>query len=91
MKILWSPAARADLADIWRYVAADSIGMATVVENRLIDAVEGLSVFPEKGRPCRGGCRELVVAKTSHMIVYRVKPDRIEILRLWHGARGEFG
>lgn len=51
MKILWSPAVRADLADVWRYIAADSVEMATVVENRLIDAVEGLSAFPEKGRP----------------------------------------
>ncbi|TFW12239.1 type II toxin-antitoxin system RelE/ParE family toxin [Brevundimonas intermedia] len=90
MKIIWSPAARTDLEEVWRYIATDSVNAATLVENRIIDAVDGLSVFPETGRRLRGGLRQFVVAKTGYLIIYRVKAAHIEIARVWHGAREPF-
>lgn len=90
MKIIWSPAARTGLEEVWRYIASDSVNAATLVENRIIDAVDGLSVFPETGRRLRGDLRQFVVAKTGYLIIYRVKADHIEIARVWHGARGPF-
>ena len=90
MKVIWSPGARRDLEEVWRYIANDGLNAATRVENRIIDAVEGLSAFPETGRRLSGGLRRLVVAKTGHLIIYRVKADHIAIIRLWHGAREPF-
>jgi len=31
--------------------------------------------------------RELVVAGTPYIVIYRVKDNRLEILRIFHGAR----
>ena len=90
MKVIWSPGARTDLEEVWRYIASDSVHAATLVENRIIDAVDGLSVFPETGRRLKGDLRQFVVAKTGYLIIYRVKADHIEIARVWHGAREPF-
>ncbi len=35
----------------------------------------------------RRGTRELVVARTPFLVVYRVEADVITILRLFHGAQ----
>jgi toxin ParE1/3/4 len=90
LKVIWSPGARTDLEEVWRYIASDSVNAATLVENRIIDAVDGLSVFPETGRRLKGDLRQFVVAKTGYLIIYRVKADHIEIARVWHGAREPF-
>jgi toxin ParE1/3/4 len=33
------------------------------------------------------GTREWVVSDTPYLIVYRVKNEAVEILRVWHGRR----
>lgn len=90
MRVLWSPAARTDLEEVWRYVATDSVNAATLVENRIIEAVDGLTIFPETGRRLRSGLRQFVVARTRYLIIYRVKADHIEIARVWHMSRRPF-
>ena len=40
------------------------------------------------GRPGRvPKTRELVVSGTPYLVIYRVKNDRLEVLRVFHGAR----
>jgi toxin ParE1/3/4 len=90
LKVIWSPAARTDLEEVWRYIATDSVNAATLVENRIIDAVDGLGAFPETGRRVGNGLRQLVVARTGYLIIYRVRAEHIEIARVWHGAREPF-
>ena len=56
-----------------------------------MDRVAILETFPLLGSPYpkRPGVRKLV--SRPHLIFYRVKPEegRVDILRYWHGARGE--
>ncbi len=88
MKIVWSPQAENDLEDVWRYIAQDSPRSADLVENRIIDAVSGLIDHPLQGRQTIGrDTRELIVRKTSRLIVYRVRNSRVEIVRIWHMSR----
>lgn len=88
MKIVWSPQAENDLEDVWRYIAQDSPRSADLVENRIIDAVSGLIDHPLQGRKTIGrDTRELIVRKASHLIVYRVRNSRVEIVRIWHMSR----
>ncbi len=48
--------------------------------------VEHLAEFPELGRPgLRPGTRSLTIP--PYVITYRVRPDRLEILSVWHGRR----
>jgi plasmid stabilization system protein ParE len=50
--------------------------------------VTGLELFPERGRPgLVEGTRELT-SVWPYVIVYRIKHETIEILRIWHGAQG---
>ena len=49
-----------------------------------------LSEYPKIGRRGRAaGTRELVIARTPFIVVYRVrqKPERVEIIRVLHGAQ----
>lgn len=53
----------------------------------LFAACEELEHFPGRGRSGkRRGTRELTTV-CPYVIVYRVEPDAIEILRIWHGRQ----
>ncbi len=51
-------------------------------------AVARLADHPEGARPGRvRGTRELVVTGTPYVVVYRVEPSAVLILRMVHGAQ----
>jgi toxin ParE1/3/4 len=51
-------------------------------------AVRRLRSFPESGRAGRvAGTRELVVSGTPFIVIYRVKPSAVVIIRVLHAAR----
>ena len=55
---------------------------------RILGAVETLTQFPFRGRAGRlPDSRELVVARTPYVVVYRVDGDEVVILRVRHGAQ----
>jgi toxin ParE1/3/4 len=56
------------------------------------DAIEAfvgrLAEFPESGRPGRvPGTRELVVTGTPFIVVYRIEPAALVVLRVLHRAQ----
>ncbi len=84
----WSRRALADVHGILRYlaernpVAADHVGAA------IFEAGQGLEAFPYKGHRGRGATREWMVPRyPNYLLVYRVTPESITILRVWHQAR----
>jgi toxin ParE1/3/4 len=87
--LVWSPRASADLESIRAYIAQDSPFYADLVVRRLITAPERLTNFPEIGRivPEVGSpqLRELIVR--PFRIVYRIRPDVIEIATVFRSAR----
>ncbi len=88
MKIKWSPESEDDLAAIYDYIAADNPAAADRVEQRLLDAADGLSMFPNRGRTGRlEGTRELVLSGSPYLIIYQIRTDALYIVRLMHGAR----
>lgn len=55
---------------------------------RIGEAIEGLTLHPQRGRPGRvPGTRELVVSRTPYLVAYRVVDASIEVLAVLHGAR----
>jgi toxin ParE1/3/4 len=70
------------------YIAQDN-PLAAVSRGDRIDAqVDILLQHPQLGRPGRKqGTRELVISHTPFIMVYRIKGQRIELLRLLHGAQ----
>lgn len=88
MRIVWYPLALDDLQHLRTYIAQDDPSGAEVVAGRILDAVETLAEFPERGRIGRvSGTRELVVPRIPYLVAYRVRENLIEILRVLHGAR----
>lgn len=90
MKVRWLPLAIETRNAQILYIAQDSAQAARLVSKRLRDQVRQLVQFPELGRPGRRrGTRELVVSKTSLVVVYRVRPrlERVEIIRVLHSSQ----
>ena len=88
MKVIWSATATAELDDHIRFVAQDRVAAAFQVQDRILAAARKIAEFPARGRPGRlAGSREFVVARTSCLIVYTIAAERIDILRIMHGAR----
>ena len=87
MKVTWSEPAEDDLDRIARYIAHDNLQAALELDDLLRSSANGLSAFPEKGRPGRfPGTRELVVHK-NYILVYVITPDAIKIVTVLHSAR----
>lgn len=87
MIIEWLPRAEKDLEAHLDYIEQDSIQAADMVAERVELQVGQLAQFPHLGRPGRKrGTRELVISRTSLVLVYRVRPKatRIEMLRVLH-------
>lgn len=88
MEVRWLEDALADVAGIYRYIAADDPKAAGRIVERIRAAVRLLADLPHRGRPGRWpGTRELIIPGTPYIVPYRVKGDLIEILRVFHGAR----
>ena len=89
--VITSPAI-ADLAEIVKYISQQNPLAAERTGHRLLAKAESLRQMPARGRlvPERWqmDCRELVLK--PYRIVYRVQEEKnlVEVLRFWHGARG---
>ncbi|MER8485884.1 type II toxin-antitoxin system RelE/ParE family toxin [Mesorhizobium sp. M1322] len=88
MPIIRSPAAENDLIDIWLAIAEDSPRGADRFLNAIAERILQLAAFPESGprRPdIARGARALTIG--NYLVLYRLAEQRIEIVRVVHGAR----
>lgn len=90
MQIKWLRKALQNLESEAEYIARDDPKAASIVVQRIQQAVELLSENPSLGHPGRlPGTRELVIPDTRYIVPYRVQPrlQRVEILRVFHSSR----
>ena len=86
-EIIWTRRAKNNLEEIGAYIASDNPSAAAQVVRRIVERVAVLAFFPTSGRiGSVAGTRELVVADTPYIVIYR-HTQRIEILRIRHGAQ----
>lgn len=81
-------AADRDADEIFAYIAGDNPLAAEEQIQRIFTASKRLADFPESGRtrPELGtGARTIVVGR--YLLLYRVGPESIDVLRIVHGAR----
>src|SRR5438132_11538613 len=84
----FTPLARQDLQEIHDFIAADSPAAAGRWINRLAGECRKLAGMPGMGRRREELGRELrSFAVGNYLIFYRDHPDRLEIMRVLHGAR----
>lgn len=88
-QIIWAPQAIEDVGAIRGYVERDSPRSADLLVERLLSAVEHLETDSLSGRvvPEIGNDAVSEVIHGNYRIVYRVQPDLVEIVTVFHGAR----
>ncbi|HZA50151.1 MAG TPA: type II toxin-antitoxin system RelE/ParE family toxin [Myxococcaceae bacterium] len=88
MELRWTSSALDDLDQALEYIAQDDPRAAGAMSDRILEAAEGLTTYPNLGRAGRlRGTRELVVTGTPFLLVYRVHLDEVQVLRMLHHAR----
>jgi plasmid stabilization system protein ParE len=85
-EIVWTDEAQRNLRGVRAYIGQFSPLNAQRFAAKLVAAAESLSEYPDRGRPARGGCRELT-AIWPYIIRYRVTAEAVVIVRIRHGAR----
>ena len=87
MKLVWTRLAQADRRAIREYIATDDQRAALAMDELFTQKAARLAQLPEMGKPGRvDGTRELV-AHRSYILIYAVKDDQVQVLRIMHTAR----
>jgi plasmid stabilization system protein ParE len=89
MEVRWSLPAAEDLEHICEWIERDNPAAARRIAQTIYDECGRLKDFPDLGRESRrmAGRRELTFAPLPYIVVYQVKPDAVEISRIFHGAQ----
>lgn len=81
-----SPAAAADMDSIWDYTAEHwSVDQADQYTDEIRDVCRDLAEGRKKGRTVEVRAGYLKYAVSAHMVYFRDRGDRIEIIRILHG------
>jgi toxin ParE1/3/4 len=91
MRLSYSASAREDIKSLHGYIAESSGGAKTAdgYIARILDSLDKLLDFPELGRPrddLRKNLRTIGFERRA-IIVYLVKADEVEIVRVFYGGR----
>lgn len=88
MQVKWLRKALLNLDQEAAYIARDNPKAAAKLVAHLFRNVSMLSNQPHLGRQGRvSGTRELVITQFPYIVPYRVRENRVEILRVFHTAR----
>ena len=91
-KIVFTSPAITDLKALVKFISRDNSKAAEQFSNAIIEKTEHLNEFPLFGRAVPEFGTETIreIIHRPYRIVYRVRQDQkvIEILRVWHAARG---
>jgi toxin ParE1/3/4 len=87
VRVIWTPEAQEDRADVWDYIAADNPHAAARMDALFSDAAAGLAEHPKLGRPGKiPGTRELIPHE-SYRLVYEIEREMVWVLALVHTSR----
>ena len=88
MRVRWTTPAADDLYRIVRRIRQDNPAAAAEVAKVLHGGCSSLRNFPYRGREGRiEGTRELVFPGLPYIVVYRIRDQIVDVLRIYHGAQ----
>lgn len=89
MKIHWTNTAVKHLLSIYEYISKDSSLYAQRMVDRLTRRSEQIATFPRSGRMVPEYEAENIreVIEESYRIIYRIKPNQLDILAVIHSSR----
>jgi toxin ParE1/3/4 len=87
-RIIIAPAAEADAAEIWAYIARDNPAAASRLLGRFDQLFRTLAEQPGAGTSAEVLAAHLrLIPVGSYLVFYRPRTDGVEIVRILHGAR----
>jgi toxin ParE1/3/4 len=87
LRVIWTPQAQQDRADIWDYISTDNPRAAARIDELFSQAAARLEDHPKLGRPGKiAGTRELIPHE-SYRLVYEIGQEAVWLLALVHTAR----
>jgi len=88
MRVRWTLAAADDLVDIANYLFEKTPENAARLIREIYGAPSSLKSFPNRGRAGKKpGTRELVMPSLPYVIVYQVRGETVNIVRILHGSQ----
>ncbi|MDE3154284.1 MAG: type II toxin-antitoxin system RelE/ParE family toxin [Acidobacteriota bacterium] len=88
MQLRWADAAVVDLERIADYLFSNAPDRAPDLARSIYEVPEKLLSFPHRGRPGKkAGTRELVLSPLPWILVYTVRDDVVQVVRILHGAQ----
>ncbi|MBI3987360.1 MAG: type II toxin-antitoxin system RelE/ParE family toxin [Lentisphaerae bacterium] len=92
-KIDWARPGLRDLDDLLSYIARDNPAVAERFGRAILDRIGHLSTHPMLGAivPERNNPAIRQIIHAPFRIIYRIHEGKrlLQIMRIWHGARGE--
>jgi plasmid stabilization system protein ParE len=86
-QLIWTSEAQRWLEDIFEYIAQDNPEAAEQTVQGIYDCAQALVRSPEMGRRYEKSKRHVRILLYGHYrIAYLVKPERVEVLGVFHGA-----
>ena len=89
MKVGWTDEALRHLDDIYRHIAGDAPAYARRMVDKITRRTQQIGAFPESGRMVPEyqdpDIREVI--EPPYRIVYRITPERLDVLAVFHGAQ----
>ncbi|MBD3194115.1 MAG: type II toxin-antitoxin system RelE/ParE family toxin [Candidatus Lokiarchaeota archaeon] len=89
VEIRWSPAAAADFESIITYYDKTTPKFAQNLAKKILYIIENITLFPKMGRKVpdsdNPNVREIIYR--NFRIIYRLKTEFLEIVRIIHGSR----
>jgi plasmid stabilization system protein ParE len=83
MRVVWSQSAINDLKAIFNYLNEDDPHAAAAAFRAIRAKADLLRQFPALGPTFDGAVRQLSVSRTPYVIIYKLQPDRVHLLRLF--------
>ncbi len=88
MKLVWHPAAVAELDGIVEYVRLNYAAAPVAAGKRVPEVIELIKKFPDVGgHGLQPGTREMLVGRLPFVIVYLLTNSTIEILHVLHTSQ----
>jgi toxin ParE1/3/4 len=88
LTLVWLPEASHERFKQLDYIARDNPLAAADQDDEIERQVDTLQTHPKLGRPGRvKGTRELVIGRTPFIVAYRLKGQRIEVMRFLRGSQ----
>lgn len=88
MRIAWLTRAVLDLEQVREFIGRENPAAAQKTGQRIEAVINHLGRHPEMGREGRrAGTRELILPDLPFRVVYRVRGEEVQMLRVYHTKR----